>query len=310
MVYIDTIPHEMKDIQYVDRKTKKVETEKIYGHRALSLLYGNSWNARLFSFFFLPLLSRIPLFSRVYGFFQKRPASAKKVAPFIAAYGIDTSEFLQPSFSSFNDFFIRKLKKEKRPLVQGMNTACMPADGRYLVFPELGREDRFYVKGQSFDLSSFLQNDAYAHRFSNGSMVIARLCPVDYHRFHFMSDGLAGKAELVKGNYQSVNPIALRQNLSILWTNKRMITEIETDAFGTMLYVEIGAICVGTIHQTYMPNTHVKKGDEKGYFSFGGSCLVLLFEKGRILLNKDLIEHSARGFETRANFGESLGVQG
>ncbi len=297
----------MKDIQYIDRKSKKMETEKVYGHRALSLLYGNSWAARIFSFLFLPILSRIPWFSQVYGFFQKREASAKKIAPFISAYGIDESEFLETSFSSFNDFFIRKLKKEKRPIVTGSEIACLPSDGRYLVFPDLSQVQRFYVKGQCFDLASFLQNDAYARRYCDGTMVIARLCPVDYHRFHFVCDGMPRKSMAVVGDYQSVNPIALRRNLSILWKNKRMITEIDTDRFGTLLYVEIGAICVGTIHQTYVSDVKVRKGDEKGYFSFGGSCLVLLFEKGRIRLDEDLIQNSMCGFETRANFGESLG---
>jgi phosphatidylserine decarboxylase len=299
----------MKEIQYIDRKTKKVEIEKVYGHRALSLLYGNSFASRLFSWIFLPLISRVAFFSSFYGFLQKRASSQKKIKPFISTYGIDTSEFLDSSFSSFNDFFIRKLKKEKRPIVSDPRSLCMPADGRYLVFPDLRSVDRFYVKGQSFSISSFLQNSAYGRRYSEGSMVISRLCPVDYHRFHFVSDGIASASELVKGNYQSVNPIALRQNLSILWTNKRMITEIETERFGTILYCEVGAVCVGTIHQTYTPNTMVCKGDEKGYFSFGGSCLVLLFEKGRVLFDSDLVENSLKGFETRANFGESLGVE-
>lgn len=294
-------------IQYIDRKTKKIEVEKVYGHRALSLLYGNSIGARIFSLLFLPILSRIPLFSKFYGYLQSLPGSAKKVSPFIQAYHINTSEFVTTSFSSFNDFFIRKLKSETRPIVQNPKIACMPADGRYLVFPHISRADCFYVKGQAFDLESFLQNDVYARRYSEGAMAIARLCPTDYHRFHFVADGVAEKAQPITGNYQSVNPIALRRNLSILWTNKRVITEIETEKFGTMLYVEVGALCVGTIHETYQPQTHVKKGDEKGYFSFGGSCLVLIFEKGRIAFDADLVENSKNGFETKANMGESLG---
>ncbi len=295
------------DIQYVDRKSGKVEREKIYGHRALSLLYGDSWVARLFSFFLLPVISRVPLFSKLYGFLQKRPGSARKIAPFIAAYGVDTAEFEEASFGSFNDFFIRKLKTKARPIVADFSRAALPADGRYFVFPDLSQVERFFVKGQLFDLFSFLQNDAYARRYADGSMVIARLCPTDYHRFHFVADGIPSKAELIRGNFQSVNPIALRKNLSILWTNKRMLTHFDTELFGTVLYAEIGATCVGTIHQTYMADKKVNKGDEKGYFSFGGSCLVILFEKGRIVFDEDLVLNSKNGLETKANFGESLG---
>lgn len=295
------------NIEYVDRNSGRVENEKIYGHRALSLLYGDSWPARLFSFVLLPLLSKIPLFSRIYGLLQKRPASARKIAPFISTYGVDVSEFEQTAFGSFNDFFIRKLKKEARPIVSDPNRAAMPADGRYLVFPDLSQVERFYVKGQAFDLSSFLQNDAYARRYADGSMVIARLCPTDYHRFHFIADGIPSKAKPIVGNLQSVNPIALRKNLSILWTNKRMVTDFDTDSFGKVLYAEVGATCVGTIHQTYVADQKVKKGDEKGYFSFGGSCLVILFEKERIAFDEDLVKNSKNGLETRGNFGESLG---
>lgn len=295
------------NIQYVDRKTNKIEVEKVYGHRALSLFYGDAWTSRLFSFVFSPLLSKIPLFSQIYGYFQKRSESAKKIAPFVETYSVDTSEFEEETFRSFNDFFIRKLKKETRPIVSDAKRACLPADGRYLVFPHLQQEDLFYVKGKPFDLMSFLQNDAYARRFVDGSMVIARLCPTDYHRYHFIADGIPSRAKEIRGDYHSVNPIALKKNFSILWQNKRMMTDIDTDAFGKVLYIEVGAICVGTIHQTYQPGIKVNKGDEKGYFSFGGSCIVLLFEKGSIVFDSDLVLNSQKGFETKANFGESLG---
>jgi len=295
------------DIQYIERKTGELKEEKIYGRWALSLLYGNSYCSRLFSLAFLPLLARIPWVSKAYGFFQKKPKSARKIAPFIAAYGVDSSEFSDTHFASFNDFFIRKLKPEKRPIASDPLIATLPADARYLVFPDLSQVDGFYVKGQRFDLQSFLQDRVLARRFSHGSMMIARLCPTDYHRFHFPCDGTAGEAQLVDGPLFSVNPLALRKRLSILSENKRMITEIDTEKFGTILYVEVGATCVGTIHQTYCSGEVVRKGDEKGFFSFGGSCLVLLFEPGRISFDEDLVRHSKAGVETKACFGGSMG---
>lgn len=296
------------EIRYVDRKTNTVEVEKIYGHKALSLFYGDSWTSKIFSFLFTPILSKIPLFSRIYGFFQKRPASAKKIDPFISTYGVDRSEFASDNFHSFNDFFIRKLKKEVRPIDLDPKRAVFPADGRYLVFPSLKQEDLFYVKGRPFDLATFLQNGAYARRYHEGSMVIARLCPTDYHRFHFVADGIPSKAKRIDGDYHSVSPVALKKNVSILWENKRSVTDIDTETFGKILYVEVGAICVGTIHQTYTPEKKVFKGEEKGFFSFGGSCIVLLFEKGSITFDKDLVLNTQKGFETKANFGESLGL--
>ncbi|HSX11731.1 MAG TPA: archaetidylserine decarboxylase [Chlamydiales bacterium] len=289
------------EIEYIDRKSGQKCIEKVYGHKALSLLYGDGCFRRLFSILFLPLLARIPYFSRLYGYLQKQPASAKKIAPFIHAYGIDATEFERRDFASFNDFFIRKLKPERRPIAAQANVLAMPADGRYLVYPQF---DQFAVKGQRFSLTAFLQGAAGA--FQEGAMAIVRLCPTDYHRFHFPCDGVAGPAKLINGPLFSVNPMALRKRIAILSENKRMVTEIETERFGTILYVEIGATSVGSIHQTYTPGV-VKKGEEKGYFEFGGSCIVLLFEKGRIVFDADLVANSKKGLETRANFGESLG---
>ena len=290
-------------IEYVDRKSGAVLEEKVYGQRSLSFLYGNSW----LSFLLVTFISKVPLFSKVYGFLQKMAWSKRKVAPFIEAYGVDTTEFEKTTFDSFNDFFIRKLKAGKRPIVTDPKKAVLPADGRYLVFPDLSKVGHFYVKGQKFDLPTFFQSGAYGRRFADGAMMIVRLCPTDYHRFHFICDGVPQKAKAIKGDYYSVNPIALRKNLAILWENKRVITDFDTREFGKVLYVEVGATCVGTIHQTYPIGENVKKGDEKGYFSFGGSCIVILFEKGKITFDEDLIKNSEKGLETKANFGQTLG---
>jgi phosphatidylserine decarboxylase len=250
------------------------------------------------------LLARSPLFSRFYGFLQKHSRSARKIAAFIRFYEIDQSEFLETQFRSFNDFFIRKLKKESRPLIADRRTLTMPADGRYFVYPEF---EHFIVKGKDFSIRDFLQNDALAEIYSKGSMVIARLCPTDYHRFHFPCDGVPSKAQSIHGHLYSVNPLALKKRMAIFCENKRMITEFDTEDFGKVLYIEIGATSVGSIHQTYNPGQRVCKGEEKGYFEFGGSCLVLLFEKGRIQFDQDLIENTRNKLETRANFGDSLG---
>jgi phosphatidylserine decarboxylase len=292
------------EITYIQRDTGERRVEKIYGHKTLSLLYGDGFLRRLFSKAVLPLLAQIPQFSEFYGYLQKRPGSAKKIAPFIEAYGVDASEFVETDFASFNDFFIRKLRPESRPIVQDPKVLTMPADGRYLVYPKF---DQFLVKGKEFSLKEFLKNIAAANRYAEGSMAIVRLCPSDYHRFHFPCDGTPSKAKLINGPLYSVNPMALRKRMSILAENKRMITEIETERFGTILYVEIGATSVGTIRQTFTPEQPVKKGEEKGYFEFGGSCIVLLFERGRVKFDADLIKNTEQGFETRANFGESLG---
>lgn len=293
------------EINYIERSTGEKCVEKVYGRRALMLSYGDGLFSWVFSKLVLPIFVHFPFFSRLYGYLQKRPSSQKKIAPFIKSFNVDASEFASHDFKSFNDFFIRKLKPEKRPIVKDPNVLAMPADGRYLVYPTF---DQFVVKGQKFSLFDFLQSRADSNRYAEGSMAIIRLCPSDYHRFHFPCDGTPTKARLINGPLYSVNPIALRKRLSILAENKRMITEIDSDRFGTILYIEIGATNVGTIRQTYTPEKPVKKGDEKGYFEFGGSCIVLFFEKGRIQFDADLIRNTEKGLETRANFGQPLGL--
>jgi phosphatidylserine decarboxylase len=299
----------MTEIIYVDRKTKKEEREKVYGRFFLELLYAGGPLSRLLSFFLLPLLSRIPFLSRLYGDFQKSRISRRKVKPFIHSFHVDASEFLDPvdSFASFNDFFIRHLKPECRPMAEGNDVAVLPADARYLVYPNIDQADGFWVKGKKFSLHTLLQSDGLAKRYAGGAMVMARLCPVDYHRFHFPCACTPGKAELINGPLYSVNPIALRRRIEILSENKRMITELHTANFGTVLYIEVGATYVGSIHQTYTPGKSYAKGDEKGYFAFGGSCLLLLFEPNRIVFDQDLIDVSSRKMEVLGKLGQSLG---
>ena len=293
------------EISYFDRESGRKMEENIYGGWALKFLYGTNFSSRTFGALLMHAFARIPLFSWYAGFLQKRAASAKNVEPFIEEYEIDASEFREKSFASFNDFFIRKLKPECRPIVE--RNLAMPADGRYLVYPNISKADGFFVKGQKFNLTHFLQDPILARRYAEGSLVLARLCPTDYHRFHFPCSGVPSEARLIRGPLFSVNPIALRKKLSILWENKRMVTEFETDEFGHVLYVEIGATCVGSIHQTYQPEKRVEKGDEKGYFSFGGSCLALLFERGRVTFDDDLVRNSELMIETKGDFGSSLG---
>lgn len=295
-------------IPYLNRKTGKEEKEEVYGGFFIELLYGTGLLSSLLSWV-LWGLSRIPFFSWGYGKCQKSSWSRRKVRPFIQRFGIDTSEFLLPveAFSSFNDFFIRKLKPEARPIASDPKTLIMPADGRYLVFPNISESEGFWVKGKKFSLEKLLGSKELSSRYENGSMAIIRLCPTDYHRFHFPCDGVASPSKLINGCLYSVNPKALQKNIEILSENKREITEIESEVFGKILYIEVGATHVGSICQTYVPGK-CSKGEEKGFFEFGGSCLILLFEEGKITFDSDLVLASSRTIEVRGLLGESLGV--
>lgn len=297
------------EIIYIHRTTRKQEKERVYGQAMLELFYGQGGISRVISFLFLPLLVRFSFFSKCYGWLQKCRYSRSKIKPFIDLFEIDSSEFLKPldAFTSFNDFFIRKLKPGARPLAGDEELAVLPADGRYLVYPEIALSDGFFVKGKQFSLEQLLGCSQLARRYAHGSMVIARLCPVDYHRFHFPCDNIPKQPKLINGPLYSVNPMALKRNIEILSENKRVITALHTKLFGVVQYIEVGATCVGSICQTFVPGQACVKGEEKGYFEFGGSCLILLFEPGRIVLDQDLIEASAQKIETLGLLGQSLG---
>lgn len=138
---------------------------------------------------------------------------------------------------------------------------------------------------------------------------MSRLCPVDYHRFHFPAAGVPGAPRLINGPLYSVSPIALRRNVAYLWQNKRMLTQLETPDLGRVLLLEIGATNVGSIVETFEPGKPVTKGAEKGHFRFGGSSMVTIFERGRVKLAEDLIEQTARSRELYAHIGSRMAVR-
>ncbi len=296
-------------IRYYDRQSKTVATEQIYGERWLRLAYETAAGRAA-----VALGVRRAWFSRWYGWRMSRAASAARVMPFIREYGLDMGDFAQApeTFASFNDFFSRALKPGARPIAAADDPriAVLPADGRHLVFPDVEAAAGFYVKGAKFSLAELLGDLALAQEFAGGGMVISRLCPVDYHRFHFPAAGTPGAARLINGWLYSVSPVALRRNLSYLVENKRYVTLLDTPAFGRVALLEIGATNVGTVQQRYEPGQPVSKGAEKGLFRFGGSCVITVFAHGRIRFDADLVAQSAECIETYAKMGERMGAAG
>ena len=291
----------MSDIRYFNRHSGQQETEQVYGEGFLKFSYANPLGA-------LPLhvMVKRAAFSRWYGKRMDDPATKAKIAPFIAKYGLDPAEFADSpaSYGSFNEFFYRKLKPEARPIAD--SAAVFPADGRHLGFQKASAIKGVFVKGQKFDLGKLLADDSLAARYADGSLVLSRLCPVDYHRFHFPAAGTPGEVKTINGPLFSVSPIALRRRLAYLWENKRTITRLETEDLGAVLCMEIGATCVGSILQTFTPGKPVKKGEEKGYFAFGGSSTITIFEPGAVKLAEDLTEWSAKQIELYAKVGTAM----
>ena len=290
----------MSAIQYYSSLSGKVETEQVYGEGFLRFAYENPLGKMA-----LHLFIKRPFFSHWYGWRMNQPQSQQKIAPFLAHYGLDPEEFADDvgQYRSFNEFFYRKLKPSARPIDAAHDSVVFPADGRHLAFANASEISSVFVKGQSFDLAQLLGSEELASRYAKGALLLSRLCPVDYHRYHFPVAGIPQAATLINGPLFSVSPIALRQNLSYFWQNKRSITAIATPHCGTVLMLEIGATCVGSIHQTYAAGQAVAKGAEKGYFAFGGSSTILLFEPDRIEIDPTFLTRSQEGMETYALMG-------
>lgn len=295
----------MSEIRFYNRYSGKEEVEDVYGEGFLRWTYETTMGK-----IGLWLLAKRAIFSHWYGWRMYKPSSAARIRPFIKAYGLDEEEFLDTvdSYSSFNDFFYRKLKSSARPLVDTEGAVALPADARHLGIPNLGEVEGLFAKGQFFDVKSLLGNVALADNYPRGTAVISRLCPVDYHRFHSPVSGKIVEQRLINGPLYSVSPIALRQSMDYLWENKRVLTVIETEDLGLVSFIAIGATCVGSILMTAKEGDVIKMGDELGYFAFGGSCVITLFERDRVKLADDLIANGAEQIEVYAKVGDLLGT--
>lgn len=292
-------------IEFLNRHTGQVESEQVYGESFLRWIYGRPLGRAA-----LHTLVKRSGFSRFYGWLMDSDRSRGLIEPFIANYNLDPADFADaPSdFASFNEFFYRRLRDGARPVDEDPDSVVFPADGRHLAVSDVAAMDGFFVKGQQFDLEALLGDPALAARFSRGTLVLSRLCPVDYHRFHFPVCGVPAAPRLLPGQLYSVSPLALRGRLAYLWENKRVLTEVQTERFGLVLVLEIGATNVGSIAQTFRPGLPVAKGAEKGYFRFGGSSVITLFEPGRVRLAEDLLRESARHREVYARIGAPMGT--
>ncbi|MBL4888554.1 MAG: phosphatidylserine decarboxylase [Candidatus Lindowbacteria bacterium] len=296
----------LQPVKFINRYTLETETETIPHEKGLRLLYEFPVGGTLSLYLAVKRL----WFSSWYGRLKKSSLSKNEISKFVETYGLDPSEFEKQmnTFENFNDFFVRRLKAQSRPIRMGEENAVFPCDGRHSVFQSLSEIEGVFVKGQFLDLGGLLEDQALAETYQNGSMVISRLAPQDYHRFHFPIDCTASSSKLIHGDLYSVNPIALRKNINYLVQNKRRVTRLKTDIWGEVLMLEIGATFVGSIKQTYSPDTQIRKGAEKGYFEIGGSMIILLFEPGRITFSPDLVSAMEKGMELYARCGDLLGT--
>jgi phosphatidylserine decarboxylase len=290
-------------MEYYDRQKMKLMSEDIYGQGFLWFLYatraGRFLNAAVFT--------RHP-FNRVFGLYWDSRLSSRRIRSFVAKYGISMDEYAVPSngFSNFNLFFSRKFRAGIRRFIDDEATLCAPVEGKLLVLEGIDPKQTIPVKDSCLRVGEVFRSPL--EEYQGGTLLIFRLYLADYHRFHFFDSGVSGPAVIIPGRYYSVTPMRfLSQVPQFYIRNQRQVTVFESDHFGTVLISEVGGFCVGSILQTYRPGFRVRRGEEKGYFAFGGSTVILLFRPGRVRMDFDILDYSRKQIETRVLLGTRIG---
>jgi len=264
-------------------------------------------------------LKRMHLLSVSEGEYRDSEESRKDIESFVDSFKgqLDMSSAEKPmsAYKTFNEFFSRKLKPGARPICPGENIVVSSADCRLTLYSTIDAASRFWVKGRNFSVAGLLgdydeRKNGISKQFFNGSMAIFRLAPQDYHRYHSPISGTIKSITDIPGHLLTVNPIAINcQYADVFTVNKRSVMILETPEFGTVAFVAIGATLVGSIVWTASVGDSVAKGDELGFFQFGGSTCIALFQPGRVTWDEDIVSNSEKSLETLIQMGDHIGIK-
>lgn len=267
--------------------------------KGLSFLYNSNIGRVILKF-----LVEMPFVSKVSGWFLDTKLSKCMIKSFIKKNNININDFVKQDYKCFNDFFIRKIKPSKRPLVMDKNVFVSPCDSKLTCY-KINEDTIFEVKNTLYSVNSLLKDDKLAEEYKNGYALVFRLSPDDYHRYCFIDDGKIINNYKIKGKFHTVNPIVY-DKFSVFKENTRECTIVKTENFNKITYVEVGALLVGKIKNSVISG-EVTKGLEKGYFMYGGSTIILLVKKDIIKIDDDILKNSNDGFETYVKYGEKIG---
>ena len=277
-----------------DRRTDTYEDIVQYGAGKLAFLYNNPLGRLLLG------IAVSPFVSNVYAWKNSRKSSAKKIPGFIKEHNIDMSDYEDREYKSFTDFFTRKIRYGKRPVDMAPEALISPADSKLLVY-EIEKDTTLRIKGRTYTADEILEDSENAGEFAGGYALVFRLTVDDYHRFCYPDRGCLISRRLIKGKLHTVSPVS--KDHKIYMENTRSVNLLKTENFGTVAYIEVGAMLIGRIVDN---GTDVfEKGQEKGYFEPGGSTVVILVKN--VEIDKDIMEQSASGIETKVRYGERIG---
>ena len=242
--------------------------------------------------------------SRLCGRFLDSGLSRPLIRPFVRRHGIDLREYTDEEFQSFNGFFSRRIKEDRRPVATEPSALIAPCDGLLSVYRVSG-DTVIPVKQSAYTVSSLLGGGSASERYQNGICLVFRLCVDHYHRYCYIDSGVKGQNVFLPGKLHTVRPIAL-EKLPVFTQNCREYTVIKTENFGDIVQMEVGAMLVGKIKNHHGPGS-VRRGEEKGMFLYGGSTVIVLLEEGRAYLPEELYQATANRIETPVKMGQRIG---
>lgn len=284
---------------------------KIYNRQGKEIVVNQSQNQLLKKFYgnilgrcILKVLT-LPFITHIGGWYMNSPLSKGQISSFIEKNHIDMSDYEEKEYKSYNDFFTRKIKEGKRQIDFDKNHLISPADSK-LSYYSINKDTRFTIKNTTYSLKELLQNEELALQYQGGICLVFRLTVDDYHRYCFIDSGTKEKDCYIPGIFHTVNPIA-NDYYPIYKQNSRSYSLLHTDHFGDVIYMEVGAMMVGKICNHY--TTAYQRGEEKGYFEFGGSTIVVIIKANEVEIDQDIIEHSKEHNETKVLLGEKIGVK-
>ncbi len=279
-----------------DRQKKTFYEEEQFGKRELNFLYYNFFGNILLKIFVRPS------FSKIFSIYYNSTFSKHKIPSFIKKYNICTEEYEKSSYLSFNDFFTRKKKEQYIHKITDANVLISPADSKLTVY-HITQDLKINVKDNSYTIGELLKDEEFAKDFQNGLCLVFRLGVQDYHRYCHIADGKLIREKKIKGCLHTVSSISYKHK--IFSENKREYQVIQSDRIGIFVQMEVGALLVGEIVNN--KNKTVSIGEEKGYFSFGGSTIIVLIKENTILLDEDILKNALNEIEIKVKYAEKIG---
>lgn len=268
-------------------------------NRLLKLLYSHFLGRCALKVLTLPFITHIG------GLYMNSRLSKRQIQPFIQNHHIDMNQYEKQDYRCYNDFFTRQIKKEARPICHDHYALIAPADSK-LTYYRIGEDTKLWIKDTMYSLSDLLGNHELAQQYDGGTCLVFRLSVDDYHRYCFIDDGSKEEDVYIKGVFHTVNPIA-NDYYPIYKQNSRSYSLLHTLHFDDVIYMEVGAMMVGKIVNHSLDS--FCRGDEKGYFEFGGSTIVVLLKKDIVEIDEDIVSHSLHHDETRVLMGEKIGMK-